>query len=100
MSPATAAGIPASITVGAPGPTIEPPWVLTSPTRAAGAFGAAPSWICTTPPVTLVVAPPDSSAVVLPSSLISVPPFAPNEVPASSCASVPAFIVNAFALSI
>ena len=35
MSPATLAGIPPISTVGAPGPTIVPPWFVTSPTRAA-----------------------------------------------------------------
>jgi hypothetical protein len=36
VSPITAAGIPPMSTVAAPGPVITPPWVLTSPTLAAG----------------------------------------------------------------
>jgi len=35
LSPTTAAGMPCIITVGMPGPTMVPPWVVTSSTRAA-----------------------------------------------------------------
>jgi hypothetical protein len=36
VSDATAAGIPSMLTVATPGPIMVPPWVVTSPTRAAG----------------------------------------------------------------